>query len=395
MKVIRYIDQLSLENRRVLMRVDFNVPLDKERRITDDARIVAALPTIRYALEHKAKLIIVTHLGRPDGKTDPKYSVEPAAVRLGELLGSHVILADDCMGEGLVKMSHDLEPGQVLMLENVRFHAEEEANDETFSRQLALLCDVYVNDAFGTAHRAHASTAGVAKFVKERGAGFLMKKEVEFLQPLLGRPARPYVAVLGGAKVSDKIQVIDALLRRVDMLLVGGAMAYTFLAAKGVATGASRVEQDKVDLARSLLEKAKQQNVALVLPEDHIAARSLSGEGRTVVDRAAIPDGLMGLDIGPRTLATFVQHIRTAKTVFWNGPVGLFETPAFAAGTVGVAQAMADAKGATTVVGGGDSAAAIAQAGLAHEVSHVSTGGGASLELIEGRTLPGLAALED
>jgi phosphoglycerate kinase len=393
--VIRYIDQLPLENRRVLMRVDFNVPLDQERRITDDARIVAALPTIRYALEHKAKLILVTHLGRPDGKPDPKYSVEPAAVRLGELLGGNVILSDDCVGEGVVKMSHDLEPGQVMMLENVRFHAEEEANDEGFARQLALLCDVYVNDAFGTAHRAHASTAGIAKFVKEKGAGFLMKKEVEYLQPLLGRPARPYVAVLGGAKVSDKIQVIDSLLKRVDALLVGGAMAYTFLAAKGVATGASRVEQDKVDLARSLIEKAKQQNVALLLPEDHVAARSLSGEGRTVVDRAAIPDGLMGLDIGPRTLTTFVQHIKTAKTVFWNGPVGLFETPAFAAGTVGVAQAMADAKGATTVVGGGDSAAAIAQAGLAHEVSHVSTGGGASLELIEGRTLPGVAALED
>jgi phosphoglycerate kinase len=393
--VIRYIDQLSLENRRVLIRVDFNVPLDKERRITDDARIVAALPTLRYALDHKAKVILATHLGRPDGKPDPKYSVEPAAVRLGELLGGNVILSDDCIGEGVVKMSHDLEPGQVLMLENVRFHAEEEANDEAFSRQLAQLCDVYVNDAFGTAHRAHASTAGVAKFVKEKGAGFLMKKEVEFLQPLLGRPARPYVAVLGGAKVSDKIQVIDSLLKRVDTLLVGGAMAYTFLAAKGVSTGLSRVEQDKVDLARSLIEKAKQQNVDLVLPQDHVAARALAGEGRMVVDREAIPDGLMGLDIGPRTATTFVQHIKSAKTVFWNGPVGLFETPAFAAGTFAVAQAMADAKGATTVVGGGDSAAAIAQAGLAHEVSHVSTGGGASLELIEGRTLPGVAALEE
>ncbi len=393
--MIRYIDQLSLENRRVLIRVDFNVPLDKERRITDDARIVAALPTLRYALDHKAKVILATHLGRPDGKPDPKYSVEPAAVRLGELLGGNVILSDDCIGEGVVKMSHDLEPGQVLMLENVRFHAEEEANDEAFSRQLAQLCDVYVNDAFGTAHRAHASTAGVAKFVKEKGAGFLMKKEVEFLQPLLGRPARPYVAVLGGAKVSDKIQVIDSLLKRVDTLLVGGAMAYTFLAAKGVSTGLSRVEQDKVDLARSLIEKAKQQNVDLVLPQDHVAARALAGEGRMVVDREAIPDGLMGLDIGPRTATTFVQHIKSAKTVFWNGPVGLFETPAFAAGTFAVAQAMADAKGATTVVGGGDSAAAIAQAGLAHEVSHVSTGGGASLELIEGRTLPGVAALEE
>ncbi len=393
--MLKYIDQLSLDQKRVFIRVDFNVPLSKQREVTDDSRIRAALPTLRYALEHGAKLILASHLGRPDGKPDPKYSLEPAAARLSELLKRDVVLADDCVGDGVAKMAGDLEPGQILMLENVRFHAEEEKNDETFSRELASLCDVYVNDAFGTAHRAHASTAGMARFVPVKGAGFLMKKEVEYLAPLLGAPARPYVAVLGGAKVSDKIKVIDSLLLRVDALLVGGAMAYTFLAAKGVATGKSRVETEKIPLAKGILERAQAKGVELLLPVDHVAATDLNGAGRASVHGVEIPTGLMGLDIGPKTQELFAGRIRNAKTVFWNGPVGLFESPEFARGTRVVAQAMAEAKGAITVVGGGDSAAAIAKAGYADQVSHVSTGGGASLEFVEGRTLPGIAALEE
>jgi phosphoglycerate kinase len=393
--MIKYIDQLPIDGKRVLMRVDFNVPLTKQREVADDARIRAALPTIQYALDRKARPILCTHLGRPDGKADPKYSVEPAATRLSQLLpGVDVILADDCVGEGVVKQSQELKPGQILMLENVRFHAEEEANDDGFSRQLAALGDVYVNDAFGTAHRAHASTAGVAAHFKLKGAGFLMKKEVEFLSRLLHSPERPYVAILGGAKVSDKIKVIDSLLNRVDALCVGGAMAYTFLAAQGVPVGKSRVEADREATARGIIERASKSGVSLLLPVDHIAAQDMGGTGRTEVRSRDIPRELIGLDIGPKTVALFADRIRGARTVFWNGPVGLFESPEFAAGTLEIAKAMAAAKDATTVVGGGDSAAAIAQMGYADRVSHVSTGGGASLEFIEGRVLPGVAALE-
>lgn len=394
--MIRYIDQLALEDKRVLMRVDFNVPLTPQREVADDARIRAALPTVRYALDHGAKVILCSHLGRPKGSVDPKYSLAPVAERLSELLpGTSVILADDCVGSGVRKAAADLQPGQILLLENLRFHAGEEANDEAFSRQLAGLCDVYVNDAFGAAHRAHASTVGAARLVQERGAGFLMRDEIDFLSRLLAKPARPFIAILGGSKVSDKIKVIDALLQRVDVLCIGGAMAYTFLSADGASVGASRVEADRVATARSLLDKAVQRGVEILLPVDHVAAKGLDGAGRTEVSGRDIPPGLMGLDIGPKTIAQFKDRIGRAKTVFWNGPVGLFESPPFAAGTLAVAKAMAELRGATTVVGGGDSAAAIAQAGFADDVSHVSTGGGASLEFIEGRTLPGLAALDD
>jgi phosphoglycerate kinase len=394
--VIRYIDQLPIDGKRVFIRVDFNVPLDKQRNVTDDSRIRAALPTIKYALEKQAKVILASHLGRPDGKQDPKYSLEPVAKRLADLMpGYDIVLADDCVGDGVLRQSNELRAGQILLLENVRFHSEEEANDESFSRQLAALCDVYINDAFGTAHRAHASTAGIAHFVKVKGAGFVMKKEVEFLSRLLHKPERPYVAILGGSKVSDKIKVIDSLLNKVDALCIGGAMAYTFLSAEGVPVGKSRVEADRLSTAKGILERAQKAGVAIVLPVDHIGAEDLNGTGRQEIHSREIPANMMGLDIGPKSAAMFRERIRGAKTVFWNGPVGLFETPAFANGTLEVAKAMAEAKEATTVVGGGDSAAAIVQMGYADRVSHVSTGGGASLEFIEGRELPGVKALDE
>jgi phosphoglycerate kinase len=393
---MKTIDALDLAGKRVFIRVDFNVPLDEQGKITDDARIRAALPTIQHAVKAKARVILASHLGRPKGKPEDrkKLTLDPAAERLSELLGQDVILADDCVGDGVKKAVKDLAPGQVILLENLRFHPEEEKNDENFARELASLADVWVNDAFGTAHRAHASTAGMAAFVKEKAAGFLIKKELDYLGKALGSPARPFVAIVGGAKVSDKIKVLENLLAKADAVCVGGAMAYTFLKAQGVEVGKSLVEADKLDLAKQILDRAAARKVDLLLPVDHVCgAEPKETAKRVVVNDRAIPADLMGLDIGPKTLDRYRQRILSAKTVFWNGPMGLFEQKPWAEGTYGVAKAMAESQ-ATTVVGGGDSAAAVEEAGLVDEMTHVSTGGGASLEFIEGRELPGIKVLE-
>ncbi len=393
---LKTIDALELAGKRVFIRVDFNVPLE-QGRVTDDARIRAALPTIRYAIGAKAKVILASHLGRPKGRPEDreKLSLEPAAQRLSELLRQDVILADDCVGDGVKKLVRDLREGQVLLLENLRFHPEEEKNEENFAKELASLADVWVNDAFGTAHRAHASTAGMARFVREKAAGFLIQKELEYLGKALGAPARPFVAIVGGAKVSDKIKVLENLIAKADAVLVGGAMAYTFLEAQGVPVGKSLVEKDKVDLARQILERAAAKKVDLLLPTDHVCgAEPKEDAKRVVVNDRAIPAELMGLDIGPKTLDRYRQRILAAKTVFWNGPMGLFEQKPWSEGTFGVAKAMAETA-AVTVVGGGDSAAAVEQAGLVDRMKHVSTGGGASLEFIEGRELPGIKVLEE
>ena len=393
---VKYLDELTLQGKRVFIRVDFNVPLDDQQRVTDDTRIREAMPTIRKALELGGKVVLASHLGRPKG-ADKKLSLLPAARRLTELLGKEheVLMADDCIGEGVGKMAKELKPGQVLMLENLRFHKQEEANDEAFARELASFADVYCNDAFGTAHRAHASTAGMAPFVKEKCAGFLMRKEIEKLGKVVKNPEKPFVVVLGGAKVTDKIKVIENLLPKCNVMLIGGAMAYTFLKAQGASVGKSRVEEEKLPLALRLIDLAKQHGVELVLPVDHVVGSSPDekSEAIDVADRN-IPADKMGLDIGSKSRALFTQHIRNAKTVLWNGPMGLFEVAKFAEGTKSVATAMSLNSQALTVVGGGDSAAAINEFGLASKISHVSTGGGASLELLEGLKLPGIAALE-
>jgi phosphoglycerate kinase len=394
---LKTIDALDLAGKRVFIRVDFNVPLDETGKVTDDARIRAALPTIQYAIKAKAKVILASHLGRPKGKPEDKkkLTLEPAGARLSELLRQDVTLADDCVGDGVVKLVRDMKDGQVLLLENLRFHPEEEKNDDEFARQLAALCDVWVNDAFGTAHRAHASTAGMAKFVKEKAAGFLIQKELDYLGKALGNPVRPFVAIVGGAKVSDKIKVLDSLISKADAVLVGGAMAFTFLKAQGVEVGKSLVENDKLDLAKQILDRAAARKVDLLLPVDHVCgAEPKETAQRVVVNDRAVPKDLMGLDIGPKTLDRYRQRILSAKTVFWNGPMGLFEQKPWAEGTFGVARAMAQSQ-AVTVVGGGDSAAAVEEAGLVDKMKHVSTGGGASLEFIEGRELPGIKVLEE
>jgi len=389
------ITDVDLVGKRVLVRVDFNVPLDARQVVTDDTRIRAALPTIRYALDKGAKVLLLSHLGRPKGKVVPAMSLAPAAKRLSDLLGKPVAMASDCIGEAVEAAAAQLAPGQVLMLENCRFHAGDEKNDEAMSRALAKLCDVFVNDAFGAAHRAHASTVGVTKFVPVAAAGFLMAKELEYLGRAMTNPNRPFVAILGGAKVSDKIGVLKNLVSKVDILLVGGGMAYTFLKAQGMEVGASLLETDKLDVARTILEAARAKGVTFLLPMDHVIAQKVAADAETrIADSTAIPAGWMGLDIGPKARAAFATAIRGAKTVVWNGPMGVFELTPFREGTFCVARAIAES-GATSIVGGGDSVAAVTQAGLADRMSHISTGGGASLEFLEGIELPGVAALTD
>lgn len=390
---IRSIEELNLKGRRVFIRVDFNVPLDKEQKITSDERIRAALPTVKYAIEQGAKVILASHLGRPKGR-DPKASLEPVATRLSELTGLDVLLPDDCIGDAAKKVVQDCRDGQVVLLENVRFHAEEEANDEGFAHKLAELCDVYVNDAFGSSHRAHASVDALARMVPERGMGYLLKKELDSLVRITGNPERPFVVILGGAKVSDKIAVIEALLDKCNSLCIGGAMANTLLAARGADLQASRIEKDWLARGRTLIEQAQSKGVALLLPTDVVVGKSLDDPQALTVDVGAIPQGTMALDVGPQTVATFSAQIASAKTVLWNGPMGYFENPVFAEGTNGVAHALARSA-AFSVVGGGDSVAAIMQAGseVVSKIGHISTGGGASLELLEGKKLPGVEAL--
>ncbi len=391
---IKTISELDIAGRRVFIRVDFNVPLTPEGKVADDTRIRESLPTIKLAIERGARVVLASHLGRPKGKPDKKYSLEPVAGRLAELIDADVTLTDEPVGDGARKVVNDLRAGTVALLENLRFSPLEEANDEGFSRALASYADVYVNDAFGTAHRAHASTAGIAKFVADKGMGLLMEREVRFLGKLLGDVDRPFVAIIGGAKVSDKIGVLDNLLARVDQMLVGGAMANTFLKAKGGRLGRSLVEDDKLALARAFLRKAEEKNIDVLLPRDVVAAAGIKADSGRVVQSMSVPEDLAALDIGPETARGFADAIARAKTIFWNGPMGVFESDPFAGGTLAVAKAVASATGALSVVGGGDSVAAVHKSGVADKITHISTGGGASLEFLEGKKLPGLAALE-
>lgn len=388
------IEDLQLKGKRVLVRVDFNVPLEGTK-IVDDTRITSAVPTIKYIIEKGGKAILMSHLGRPDGKVVPKYSLAPVAKRLSEILGKDVILAPDCIGEETKAIVAKMKEGDVVLLENLRFHPEEENNDPDFARKLAELGDVFVNDAFGAAHRAHASTAGITKFMPQSAAGFLMQKEIEYIKNKIDNPERPFVAIIAGSKVSDKIGIIEHLMKRADAIIIAGAMAYTFLKAMGRKVGNSLVENDKLDLARETLKKSLDIRVPLYLPVDHVVADKFSNDAnRKIVMRGRIPDGWEGVDIGPATVELFKSVLEEAKTIVWNGPVGVFEFDNFAKGSIAIAKILAESN-AITIVGGGDCVAAVQKSGYADKITHISTGGGAALELMEGKDLPGIVALTD
>jgi len=388
------IKDIDLKGKKVLMRVDFNVPLDEKLNITDDIRIRSAVPTIKYAIEKGAKVILMSHLGRPDGKVVESMRLTPVAKKLEELLGKKAMKTDDCIGPAVEETVAAMKPGDVVLLENLRFHAEEEQNDPAFAKALAHLGDVFVNDAFGTAHRAHASTEGVTKYLPSV-AGFLLEKEIQYLGQTVDNPKRPFVAILGGAKVKDKIKVIDNLLNKVDALIIGGGMAYTFLKAKGKTIGNSKLDKDGFETAKQALDKAAKKNIPILLPIDNVIGDKFDANANTKVVGEDIPDGWMGLDIGPKTIKLFEDKLKDAKTIIWNGPMGVFEMDKFAKGTKDIAMFLADLKGAITIIGGGDTAAAMLKFKVEDKMTHISTGGGASLEYLEGRGLPGIDALQD
>ncbi len=393
-KLMKYINQIDLKGKRVMFRFDFNVPLDNSQNITDDNRIRAVLPSLNYALDEGARIIIISHLGRPKGKRDPQMSLAPVAKRLSRLLDKQVLLAGDCLGPDVEKMVQELNPGCVLMLENLRFYKEEEANDDEFAKKLASFADVYIDDAFGNAHRAHASNVGITKYVKSCGAGFLMKKEINYFQTQLEKPVRPFVAIIGGSKVSDKLSTLINLIKKVDKLIIGGGMAFTFLKAQGIEVGKSLVEDHLISQAKDIIEQAQKLGVKLFLPVDCVIAQSKSAESVTkIIPVQEIFPDWMGLDIGPATITLFREVIANAKTIIWNGPMGVFEIDAFSRGTSAMVHALAGSH-ALTIVGGGDTDVAVQQAGESENISYISTGGGASLELLEGKILPALEALE-
>ncbi len=390
------IEDLNVKGKKVLVRCDFNVPMDENKNITDDTRIKSAIPTIKYIIDNGGMAIVMSHLGRPKGEPKPEFSLEPVAKKFSELVGKEVVFAadDNVVGENAKKAVSEMKEGDIVLLQNTRYRKEEEKNGEEFAAELASLGDLYVNDAFGTAHRAHASNVGVSKILPS-GMGYLVKKEIDFMGKAMSNPERPFVAILGGAKVSDKIEVIESLMEKVDSLIIGGGMAFTFLKAKGYEVGKSLLEEDKIELAKSLMEKAEAKNVKMLIPIDSVVGKEFSNDTEIkVVASDQMPEDMMGLDIGPETIKVFADEIKNAKTVVWNGPMGVFEMSNFAKGTIGVAEAMAECDG-MTIVGGGDSAAAVEQFGFDDKMSHISTGGGASLEFFEGKILPGIDAIEE